>query len=94
MSPSATEWRELARRAGNGIEVAVLWSSSGNRLKVAVSDDRLCHHLDFQLDDADVIDAFRQPFAEATMHLLARTDDFWGFNQSQRQTATEEGLNS
>jgi hypothetical protein len=94
MTPIATHWRELARRAGNGIEVALLWSSSGNRLKVAVSDDRVCHHLDFELDDAEVVDAFRQPFADATAQLLARTDDFWGFNESQRQTATEEGLNS
>jgi hypothetical protein len=94
MTRTATQWRELARRAGNGIEVALLWNSSANRLKVAVSDDRLCHHLDFELDDADVIDAFRQPFADATKHLLARTDDFWGFGQSLRQTAKEEGLNS
>ncbi|MGH3081247.1 MAG: hypothetical protein ACRDNH_08960 [Gaiellaceae bacterium] len=88
---SATEWRELARRAGDGIEVAVLWNSSVNRLKVAVSDERLCHHLDFELDDADAINAFREPFADATTHLLARTDEFWGFNQSLRQTAHEEG---
>jgi len=93
MSSAVREWRELARRAANGIEVAVLWNSSLNRLKVAVSDERLCHHLDFELDDADAIDAFRQPFADATAHLLARTDDFWGFNQSLRQTANEEGLN-
>ena len=93
MSSTVREWRELARRAANGIEVAVLWNSSVNRLKVAVSDERLCHHLDFELDDAEAIDAFRQPFADATEHLLARTDDFWGFNQSLRQTANEEGLN-
>jgi hypothetical protein len=94
MTRNATQWRELSRRAGNGIEVALLWSSLENRLKVTVSDDRLCHHLDFQLDDADVIHAFRQPFADASAHLLAGTDDFWGFNQSLRQTASEEGLNS
>jgi len=70
MSSAVREWRELARRAANGIEVAVLWNSSLNRLKVAVSDERLCHHLDFELDDADAIDAFRQPFADATAHLL------------------------
>jgi hypothetical protein len=94
VSSTATEWRELAKRAGDGIEVVILWNSSTSRLKVAVSDERLCHHLDFELDDADAINAFRQPFTEATANLLARTDDFWGFNQSLRQTATEEGLNS
>jgi hypothetical protein len=92
MSSLAFEWRELAKRAGNGIEVALYWSSSTNRLKVAVSDNRLCHHLDFVVDDADAINAFREPFADATTHLLARTDEFWGFNQSPGQTALEEGL--
>jgi hypothetical protein len=92
MSSLAFEWRELARRAGNGIEVALYWSSSTNRLKVAVSDNRLCHHLDFVVDDADAINAFREPFADATTHLLAKTDEFWGFNQSLGETALEEGL--
>jgi hypothetical protein len=92
MSSLAFEWRELAKRAGNGIEVALLWSSSTNRLKVAVSDDRLCHHVDFVVDDADAINAFREPFAHATTHLLARSDEFWGFNQSLGETALEEGL--
>ena len=93
MSSIAFEWRELAKRAGNGIEVALFWSSSTNRLKVAVSDDRLCHHLDFVVDDAEAINAFREPFADATTHLLAGTDEFWGFKQSLEQTAHEEGLN-
>ena len=92
MSSLAFEWRELDRRVGNGLQVALLWSSSTNRLKVAVSDDRLCHHLDFVVDDADAINAFREPFADATTHLLARTDEFWGFNQSLGETALEEGL--
>jgi hypothetical protein len=93
MSSSARDWRELARRAANGVEVVVLWSSSTNHLKVAVSDERLCHHLDFVVDDADAINAFREPFTDVTTHLLARTDEFWGFNQSLGQTAHEEGLN-
>jgi hypothetical protein len=93
MSSTAGEWRELGRRAANGVQVSVLWSSSVNRLKVAVSDERLCHHLDFELGDAEAIDAFRQPFTDATEHLLARTDEFWGFNQSLGPTAHEEGLN-
>lgn len=91
MSSIATEWRELARRVGTGVEVMLLWNASTNRLKVAVSDHRLCHHLDFVVEDADAIDAFREPFTDATAQLLAGTDEFWGFNQSLRQTANEEG---
>ena len=74
--------------------MSVLWSSSSNRLKVAVSDRRLCHHLDFVVDDTDAINAFREPFSDATAQLLARTDEFWGFGQSLLgPTAHEEGLN-
>jgi hypothetical protein len=93
-SRGITYWRELARRKGNGVEVSLLCNDLVNRIKVVVSDDSLCHHLDFDLEDADAVAAFRQPFTDATAQLLTRTDEFWGFNQSLRQTAPEEGLNS
>jgi hypothetical protein len=32
------DWRELANRAGNGLEVSRLWSKSADRVKVSVSD--------------------------------------------------------
>ena len=41
-------WVELAKRAASGWEVVLLWNRSSNRVKVAVSDDRVCHHLDFE----------------------------------------------
>jgi hypothetical protein len=91
---AATHWRELARRTGNGVEIALLCNEVVNRIKVVVSDDRLCHHLDFELDGAEALSAFRRPFADATAQLLAGTDEFWGFNESLRQTDSEEGLNS
>lgn len=67
----ALEWRELARKAGSGVEVALLWNRSLNRVKVAVIDEQLCHHLDFEVDEADAVSAFQRPFADATSHLRA-----------------------
>jgi hypothetical protein len=68
---AAGQWREVARRAGDGVEVALLWSGSLNRVKVMVSDGRLCHHLDFDVAEADAVSAFRAPFADAVANLTA-----------------------
>jgi hypothetical protein len=58
-------WVELAKRAANGLEVVLLWNRSSDRVKVAVSDERLCHHLDFEVARADALRAFYHPFAYA-----------------------------
>jgi hypothetical protein len=63
---AATNWRELARRTGNGVEVALLWNQPLNRMKVAVSDGRLCHHVDLELTGADALRAFEESFAHAS----------------------------
>lgn len=68
---AAAQWREVARRAGNGVEVALLWSGSLNRVKVMVSDGQLCHHLDFEVAEADAVSAFSEPFADAVANLTA-----------------------
>ncbi len=62
---------EVARRTGNGVDVALLWSRAQSRLKVMVSDGRLCHRLDFDVAGADEISAFREPFADAAALLAA-----------------------
>jgi hypothetical protein len=38
--PPTTQWQELARRSGNGIEMALLWNERVDLVKVAVSDGR------------------------------------------------------
>jgi hypothetical protein len=68
---AATQWRQLARRTGDGVEVTLLWNRSVNRVKVAVSDERLCHFVDLDMVEADRLSAFREPFANATTRLLA-----------------------
>jgi hypothetical protein len=62
-------WVELARRAGSGLEVVLLWNRSCNRVKVALIDERVCHQLDFEVAPADALRAFYHPFAHATSRL-------------------------
>jgi hypothetical protein len=79
----ASKWRELARRTGPGTEVVLLWNEPGNRVKVAVSDERLCHHVDLELAGADAPSAFRDQFADAASRLQAAplpTEWDWGRN--------------
>jgi hypothetical protein len=59
------DWIELAKRASNGLEVVLLWDRSSNRVKVAVSDERLCHHFDFEVAREDALSAFYHPFVHA-----------------------------
>jgi hypothetical protein len=68
-STARGDWVELAKRTANGLEVALLWNRSSNRVKVAVSDERVCHHLDFEVARADALSAFYHPFADATSRL-------------------------
>lgn len=63
------DWVELARRASDGREVVLLWNRSGNRVKVAVSDERLCHHLDLEIARTDALSAFSDSFARTAAHL-------------------------
>jgi hypothetical protein len=88
----ATEWRELARRSGNGVDVALLWNKRVNLVKVAVSDGRLCHHVDLEVADGRAVSALQQPFAEAASRLWSSgaTDEFWAFGPSLRKTGTEQ----
>jgi hypothetical protein len=72
VSPTASQWRELARTTTDGVEAALLWNESCNRVKVAVNDDRLCHHLEFELTDENALRAFNRPFVDvATQVALA-----------------------
>ena len=78
MSPPASQWRELARTTGDGVAAALLWNESVNRAKVAVSDERLCHFVDFELRGGEALNAFHRPFADVAVQLTRvgrRTDE-------------------
>ena len=69
MSSTATHWTELARRTGNGIDAALLWSKSNQRVKVCLSDGRLCHYLDFEVASALALSEFKPSFVDAVSRI-------------------------
>jgi hypothetical protein len=61
-----TDWRELAHREGDGLDITLLWSKSANRVKVAVADTRAGDQFDVEVSNADALAAFYHPFAFAS----------------------------
>ena len=57
--------RELDYRAGDGVEVWLLWTASENRLFVVVVDSKLEDSFELDVDAKDARDAFRHPYAYA-----------------------------
>jgi hypothetical protein len=61
--PAHDDWRELASRAGDGLEIALLWSKSTKRVRLTVLDERLDESFDVEVDGADALTAFQHPCA-------------------------------
>lgn len=59
------DWRELASRGNNGLDVRLLWSKAADRVKVAVADQRRSEEFEFDVTGADALAAFYHPFAYA-----------------------------
>jgi hypothetical protein len=59
------DWRELASRENDGLEVSLLWSRSVNRVKLTVADRESDQEFEFDVPGADALDAFEHPFAFA-----------------------------
>lgn len=74
-STAPIKWLELARRAGNGVEIVLLWSPAGDCVKVVVSDPRLCHHVDLDVGGPDALIAFRERFADVAPTFLQTPRD-------------------
>jgi hypothetical protein len=66
-----SSWTELARRNGDGLDIALLWRKSSNRLKLSVFDRRFEEQLDLDVSAADALIAFHHPFAYAAWQGLA-----------------------
>ena len=67
MNPSTTsnEPRELAYRANDGLEIALLWVESANRLVVSVADERTGDRFALRAGHENALDVFYHPFAHA-----------------------------
>ena len=63
-----TDWRELAARERDGLEISLLWSKAADRVKVVVVDQRLDESFDIDVARAHALAAFEHPFAHATSH--------------------------
>ena len=59
------DWRELASRDGDGLEISLLWSKAAGRVKVTVADSRLDESFELDIAGADALAAFHHPFAYA-----------------------------
>jgi hypothetical protein len=60
-----TTTRELAHRANDGVEVALLWSPSDDRLTVVVEDTRLEERFELQARADNALEVFYHPYAYA-----------------------------
>ena len=60
---AGNDWRELAVREGDGIEVHLLWSKSADRVKVTVADAKFDEEFELDIAGADALAAFNHPFA-------------------------------
>jgi hypothetical protein len=58
--------RELAYRVNDGLEVVLFWDTkAGDRVTVAVSDDRTGSYFELDIDATNALDAFNHPYAYA-----------------------------
>jgi hypothetical protein len=62
---SEAPMRELCSRAGDGIEVTLLWRPAADELCVAVVDTRLNHSFHIPVAPAEAMRAFRHPYPHA-----------------------------
>jgi hypothetical protein len=60
---NAIDIHELDHRSGDGLVVALLWSSATDRLFVVVRDERRATSIEIEVDAAHARDAFLHPFA-------------------------------
>jgi hypothetical protein len=58
-------FRELDHRAGDGIDVTLLWYPETGRVSVAVVDVRSGEAFELTVPGADALEAFRHPYAYA-----------------------------
>jgi len=59
------DWRELASRAADGLEILLLWSKSTDRVKLTVVDSRLGEEFELGVASRDALTAYHHPFAYA-----------------------------
>ncbi len=59
------DWKELARREGDGLVVSLFWSRAAGRVTVTVAEQMFAEELHIDVPGACALDAFYHPFAYA-----------------------------
>lgn len=59
------DWRELAIRKIDGLEISLRWSKSADGVKVSVLDQRLDESFDIHVAGTQALRAYYHPFAYA-----------------------------
>lgn len=71
MASNATSlYRELAYRAGDGVEVVLFWHEITDELTVAVSDTRSGAYFELAAGPHEALDVFNHPYAHAAFRGL------------------------
>jgi hypothetical protein len=65
------DFRELAYRASEGLEVTLLWSARENRLAVTVRDSRSGEQFALDAQDDNALEVFYHPYAHAALQAAA-----------------------
>jgi hypothetical protein len=60
-----TQYRELAHRAADGLEVMLFWHEVTNELTVSVSDERTGAYFELAAEPAEALAVFYHPYAHA-----------------------------
>ena len=63
---TATTYRELAHRAGDGVEVSLLWRPSDGRLTVLVDDEKADERFSLEARADNALEVFYHPYAYAS----------------------------
>jgi hypothetical protein len=65
------DFRELAYRASEGLEVTLLWSARDSRLAVTVRDSRTGEQFALDAQDDNALEVFYHPYAHAAPQAAA-----------------------
>ena len=66
-----TKFKELAYRAGEGVEVSLFWSPSDDRLTVVVDDAKADERFALAARPDNALDVFYHPYAYASTSVCA-----------------------
>jgi hypothetical protein len=76
MGRNATDlYRELAYRAGDGVEVVLFWQEDTDELTVAVSDARSGAYFEIAAAPDQALDVFNHPYAHAAFRGLPYAEE-------------------